>query len=111
MPSFMARTEWPSPSDAGREHVCLQEFTDNEVVASLSGRAAVRWSGAAVRRAKRTSCCLPVTRCRAQAYRVDHIERRRVAEPGRAEHGRRALRDAPRDGRARRTDSGVALRF
>ena len=50
---------------------------------------------------RRTGRCLPVTRLLRQAYRVDHIERRRVAESRRAEHRRRALRDAARDGRPR----------
>src|SRR2546430_11909496 len=69
----------------------------------------IHWSATTIHWAERAGRCLPVTNSPRQAYRDDHLERRRAAEPGRAQYGRRALRDAARHGRPRCPDAWTAI--
>src|SRR3954463_4870500 len=80
-------------------------------VKRLRADASIHWSATTIHWAKRAGRCLPVINSPRQAYCDDHLERRRAAEPGRAQYGRRALRDAARHGSPRCADAGTAIPF
>ena len=87
---------WPGGSATGSFAIRFQQAPG-----SRAG-AAVHRPGRTTGRMKSTGHRVLIWQGRAGAYRVERIEHRRAVELRRPEHGRRPVRDAPRDGAARR---------